>query len=71
MRGMPTEEERSALIKQVAEATPAEVADALLEQETALAALQGEIVRLDEVIETINVTIQPVVARTGPTHRTE
>ena len=66
---MPTEEERSALISQIAEATPAEVADALIEQETALAELQSEIVRLDEVIETINMTIQPVVARTGPTHR--
>ncbi len=69
---MPIEEERSALIQQIAESTAAEVADALIEQETALVALQVEIVRLDEVIETINVTIQPVVARTGPpAHRSE
>jgi hypothetical protein len=68
---MPTDEERHALINQIAESTAAEVADALIEQETALVDLQVEIVRLDKVIDTIHVTIEPVVARPGSSHRSE
>lgn len=68
---MPNEEDRHALIKQIAESTAAEVADALIEQETALVDMQVEIVRLDKVIDTIHVTIEPVVGRATAPNRAE